>query len=516
MNQAPPRPGWHTAGLSVAVLLLLSLGLYRETSLFLVRLWNQWEIGEYAHGYLVLAIGLYLVYRKRETLASLTPCPSLMALFAVAASSLLWLAATVVDVLMVQSAALLLLIMSVIWAALGNQVARQLLLPVFFIGFALPVWSPLSSFLQELTADVVFWITRGFSVPALRQEHLIILPRGQLSIEEACSGLRYLLAALTLGTLYAYLNYQRFWSRVLVVVIAALAAILANIVRVFIVVYLAYATDMQHPLVKDHLSLGWFLFGGLVFVLLVLDVRLSRQSGGPDPGDRTGDKETAAVICRYGHFQRVLVLATTIGLIASGPAIAWWAHRQADVPQEIILELPAGAGGWSGPEITEDRWMPVYHGAITETRAYRKHGRELYLYVGHYPVQSQGRELINALNRISHQKIWRPVYPHGRVTKAGDQGVLEQLLESASGRQRLVWYRYRVAGWYTTNKYVAKGLQVLGLVTGRPQASVIAVSAGIEDDASETRKLLREFMSVMGQPLTRLVDGDLYQEPVRK
>ncbi len=268
---------WRVAGLSVVVLLLLTTVLYWQTLLYLTSLWNEVKIGEYAHGYLVVAISVYLILQNRRTLLSLNPCPDYRALPAVLAASLLWTVAALVDVEMMQSVGLLLLVLAVVWAALGNKVTRALLFPILFIGFAIPIWFPLSPLLQNLTADTVFGIIRMLGVPALRQENVIVLPAGSLSIDEACSGLRYLMAALTLGTLYAYLNYTSFRARLVVVLVSAGAGVLANMLRVFIVVYLGYTTDMQHPLVHDHLMMGWYLFGGLVAVLLFLDARVQRH-----------------------------------------------------------------------------------------------------------------------------------------------------------------------------------------------------------------------------------------------
>lgn len=500
------RTTWPVAALSLCGLLLIILGLYRETALYLAGLWSDWAVGEYAHGYLVLAISLYLVFRQREALAVLKPCPSGLALLGVAAASLLWLAAALVDVLMVQSAALLLLIMAVIWVALGNQVARRLLFPVMFIGFAIPLWSPLSAQLQGITADVVFWLTRVLGVPALRQEHVIVLPAGQLFIEEACSGLRYLLAGLTLGVLYAYLNYQRMPARVLVILVAAGAAIMANILRVLIVVYLAYKTDMQHPLIEDHLSLGWYLFGGVVFVLLFIDLWLSRY--GTDAGTVDRHPEIVAETCRQGYLRRIHVLLAAAVLIASAPGMARWGPGLPLQTGEVRLEFPTGMDGWSGPLVSRDSWMPVFHNAHADKRAYLKDGNELQLYVGYYPVQGQGSELINALNRISDVNSWHPVYPQARVREAGVTSVLEQELISASGQRRLVWFWYRVAGWNTTNRYAAKGLQVLGRVTRRPQASVFAIAVDMQGDLDDVQGVLREFLAAMVQPITYMVDGE--------
>ena len=70
-----------------------------------------------------------------------------------------------------------------------------------------------------------------------------------------------------------------------------------------------------------------------------------------------------------------------------------------------------------------------------------------------------------------------------------------------------MWYWYHVAGRSTTNKYAAKVLQVLGLVTGRPQASVVAEATDTGDDAGPARLVLGEFLAAMRAPLASLADG---------
>jgi EpsI family protein len=151
--------------------------------------------------------------------------------------------------------------------------------------------------------------------------------------------------------------------------------------------------------------------------------------------------------------------------------------------------------------------MPVYHGAVAEKGAYHKGSRELFLYVGYYPVQKQGSELIYYLNRISNEDIWKPQQIRGRLIGDGNRKVIEQVLKSDSGKQRLVWYWYRVGGLHTSSTYMAKGLQVLGLLTGKPHSAVIAVATDYGRDAGTARRTLAEFLSVMGPMLARGADG---------
>jgi exosortase A len=502
---------WPAALVAVGVLLALLVLCYRDTLLFVAGNWNQWANGEYyAHGYLALAIALYLIFRQRGALAGLQPCPAVPVLPAVAAAGLLWLVAALADVLLVQVIALWLLILTVTWALLGGTVTRLLLFPLLLLVFALPVWSPLPPLLQELTTDVVFWMTRLAGVPALRQEQLIVLPAGRLSIDESCSGLSYLLAALTLGMLYGYLSYRRLWARVLVMLIAAAAAIVANFLRVFIVVYVAYESDMQNSLVYEHFTLGWILFGVLVGLLLGIDVWLSRYidpAAGTDP-----DPSGAAPGCRQGYRRWGLVLTVMAALVAGPPLLAS-RLLAGDLPVgKDQPELPAGLAGWSGPLASEDGWMPVYHGAMVQRRSYRRDAQAVQLFLGYYPAQRQGRELIYALNRISDDVTWSQLYAHPHERRVGDQWVLEQELIDAEGHKRLVWYWYHVAGQQTVNRYAAKLLQVLGLLTGRQQAGVVAVATDIDAEPAAARRVLSEFLASMQRPLQRLFAVGIFTE----
>jgi EpsI family protein len=205
--------------------------------------------------------------------------------------------------------------------------------------------------------------------------------------------------------------------------------------------------------------------------------------------------------CPHGSLYRAGVLLLAAVLVVSGPVIASLLAGQANTGQAVAVELPAGSQGWSGPMQSADSWMPRFHGAVSSKQAYRKDGDSVWLYIGSYPVQSQGRELISDLNSIADPSLWQLQYSHGVVVASGDRRLLEQRIRSASGEQRLVWYWYRVAGVATTNRYMAKLLQVYGLVAGKPQASLVALATGIEEDVQDSRQRLKDFMLTFGPSL---------------
>ncbi len=500
---------WRWAISLFMVSFAVTLVVYLPTVQYLTGVWGDFAVGEYAHGYLVLAIAVYLVVINRERLAVRPPCPDARILPLLALAVFFWLLSALVDVQVAQALGLWSVVFALVWVLFGTRAALLLFFPLLYILFALPIWFPLSQLLQDMTADAVFFVTRLIQIPAYRHENLIVLSSGTLSIEEACSGLRYLMAALTLSTLYAYLNYQHILSRVTVVVTAALAAILSNFVRVFVVVYLGYKTDMQHPLVYDHLMLGWYLFGGVVVILLFIDNRVARMLNLEEkPEQPKRDDSTGIRPCAKGVAPVFVIWMCSVMLLVAGPLLLRMSVATQD-SQSVTsagvadggiintIVLPEKIGGWSRIPTEDDGWFPVYHGAMEAKYSYRKEGRQVTVFVGYYKNQHQGDEMVNDLNRIANKKVWRPQYVRDRLQHRQGYTVREQLLARTNSQNKLVWYRYNVSGKDTVNKYEAKLLQALGVFTGNAQAYVVAASTYSGSDTGEARKLLADFFADM-------------------
>ena len=65
----------------------------------------------------------------------------------------------------------------------------------------------------EFTADFTVGALRLMKFPVFREGSQFSLPSGNWSVVEACSGVRYLIASVTIGLLYAHLTYQRWYKR---------------------------------------------------------------------------------------------------------------------------------------------------------------------------------------------------------------------------------------------------------------------------------------------------------------
>lgn len=466
---------------------------YSDTFLYLFRQWSQYQVGGYDHGFLVVLISLYLLYDKRRQLFSVSLKGSYVGLLFVLATSLLWTIGSVSDVLVVQACSLLLILLAVVWAVCGFACLRVVAFPILYLVFAVPMWSFLSPPLQVLVADVVYPALRWLDIPALRDQHIIILPAGEFLIEETCSGLRYLLAALNLSVLYAYLNYTRFSARLLVVVIAAGTAIIANIIRVFIIIYVGYATEMQHPLVHDHLNFGWILFGILIFLLLIIDIWWHRKraksidSNAVQKENKTLEKKGVDRTEQPDFRMSMLIAGIVVLFSAMGPVLSYQAHKNSTEIEssKVNVELPVVNNDWLPGALGGDDWKPRFQGAVETLGDYQKAGQVLRLYVGYYPFQGQDKEMINEDNSLGDGQSWFPVYAQAQPVLTEKNDFLEQIVKSSQGIRRLVWYRYYIGGHLTTNPYIAKLFQVWGVFSGNRQAAVIVMGTPIMDNNIE-------------------------------
>src|SRR5690606_22399208 len=240
-----------------ALLSLLTLAYY-PTLREVFSVWSgAGDSSSYTHGFLVLGCGLYLILARRDQLAALRPQPSPWGLLPLAGASVLWFLAVVVGVQMLQMAVLPVLLLSLVWAVCGSAILRVV---------ALPLWQPLLPLLQDITTFVSHKVLRLLGKSVLVMGHYVYLPGGSFVIEEACSGLRFLLIGTILTLVNSHLNRHSFRQGAALLALVTLLAFVANWVRVVVVILIGDATRMQSPLVADHANLGWFIF--LIFTLL--------------------------------------------------------------------------------------------------------------------------------------------------------------------------------------------------------------------------------------------------------
>ena len=148
---APARRHSYAIAFTVVFLLAWVLAVYGRTTYAMVSTWEHSET--FAHGFVVIPICLYLLWRQRDILAAIEPRPFFPALLAIAAMGAVWLVGDRLSIISVTQFAMMAMVPLAVWAALGTQTLRALLFPLAFLFFAVPFGDFLVPPLMDWTAD---------------------------------------------------------------------------------------------------------------------------------------------------------------------------------------------------------------------------------------------------------------------------------------------------------------------------------------------------------------------------
>lgn len=478
------------AGLKAAsVLTIFSivavLAIYHGTVVSMIRVWQSSET--YAHGWIILPLSAWLIWRQRGTLAVIAPQFSPWGLVMGALTAALWLAADIIDVQVVKHFCLVAFIWSTVLTLLGGAITRQLLFPLGFLAFAVPVGEILIPTLMEITAWFSINAIRLTGVPVYRDGMFFALPSGDFEIAVACSGIRYLIASVALGTLFAYLSFHTLWKRLTFVGLSIVVPVVANGIRAYLIVMIAHLSDMKLAVGIDHFIYGWVFFGIVMFVLFMIGARFQEDPGGQQKHVNYiagSSGTTLAAAC-------VLLLATVYAVPVLGQSL-----RPATVDQSIPVGLPAATADWQGPLPVAIDYQPDYPNRSLQLSAtyQRADGEQVHLFIEYFdPADARG-ELVNDLNRVYGDDWIREDIGVRRSVMEGAHQVIETPVRRRA-TELIIWHWYELSSGSTVSGTRAKLLKLRDTLLGRFGGSaMIAVVAQIDYGESQTHELLEEFL----------------------
>jgi exosortase A len=477
--------------LSFAALFLVYFDTYRS----MMAIWSRSDT--YVHGYFVLPISLYLIWTLRAELRKLTPRADARAVALLGLAGLGWLAGRLAGVLVAEQYFAVASIPLLVWAVVGLPVVYRILFPLGYLLLLVPVGEALIPYLIEYTAAFAVTALRLTGVPVLQEGNLLTLPTSQWSVVEACSGIRYLIACITIGLLFAYLTYRSWRRRALFIALSVAVPIVANWVRAYLIVLIGHASDMKLAVGVDHLIYGW-IFYAVVMCLLLWGGSLFAD--GHEPAE-TSPNATGAVSVEPTRpapvYRTVIITCAAVLAAAIWPAWAGFAAARAggagNAPATSSFTFPDKVGEWPS-DGTKTPWEPHYVGAgFTGMRIYGDRRSWVGIHVALYPEQAQGEELVSSANSlVGPESRWRQPRREIRVD-GGPLSVEEAVLTGPDG-VLLVWKWYWIAGQSTSSKIWAKALESKErlLLRSPSSAGIVLFTDGNDEQAARAR--LEEFL----------------------
>lgn len=340
-------PGWWAA-LGWLGLGLAALGLaFQAEAAAAIRTWSS--SATYNHGWLILPIALWLAWSRRDRLAGLRPEPAPWLALLALPPALAWLAAERLGIMEGRQFAAIGFVWVLALAVLGWRACRAMAAPLLYLVFLVPFGAFVTPALQTITARMIDHLLDLTDIPHYVDDLIIETPAGVFLVAEACAGLRFLIAAIAFGALYAFVMFRSPGRRLIVMALALVVPILANGVRAFGIVLLGHYLGSAEAAAADHVVYGWVFFS-VVILLLILAGLPFREDQAPEPAApvaaaQAPTSQAPTSQAPAGPAPRGATLAgaalLAAGIAGAAPATGLALDRAGgEAPQRLALALP--------------------------------------------------------------------------------------------------------------------------------------------------------------------------------
>ena len=495
-------------GLAIPALLTswaLVLAVYLGTSASLIRAW--WSSDLYSHGFLVLPVAGYMLWRRRYALRALPVRPFIWGIAGIGLAGLTWLIGEATATNTLRHLGLIGMLQGLYLTILGPAIARKSVYPLLFLLMAVPFGSGLIEPLQLVTAQGAVVLLQATGIPVYLDGYLLTIPAGQFHIAEACAGLRFLLSTFALAWLAGDILYTSPWRRLAFFGLAIVVPLVANTLRAYMILLIATLSGPGAAATFDHVTYGLVFLGCVMLLLLLAGLSFRDRSPVATATAQAPASPPQSARASVPGFGAVALLALAIAAL---PAVFGGGGDRVQAPTaEIALAAPKAAAPWRAMPDGTAHWRPSVPGVDAEIlRSYTSGAAQVALYIGYFAEERQGAEAVNELTDWAGPNGWRKLPITESVLPVDDAPLETPCLRLARGdERRLVCYWYWVDGQMTASPYLAKLLRARAQIFGGlGSAAVLAVGASYAERPETALEVLRSFLAA-AEPLDPLLDA---------
>jgi exosortase len=262
-------PQQFRAGRKIWILIALIFIVYLPVLYDLVFDW--YTDSNYSHGFLILPIALWLIWRKRKELAQIHARQNRLGLAFIIGSLFLLIAGTAGAEYFTARVSFVFLLFSISLYMFGWPFTRKIWFAFFFMLFMIPIpyviYYSITFPMQLFASKVSTTILSEIGLPLLRQGNIIHIPNYSLEVAEACSGIRSLFSLLALGALYAYFTQPNKIKAIILFLSTIPIAIAGNVFRITMTALAAHTISPKFAEGALHEISGLLVF---LFSLILL------------------------------------------------------------------------------------------------------------------------------------------------------------------------------------------------------------------------------------------------------
>lgn len=264
------HPSKNALNISLLIAVLIFLGLLFNDTLYQTgRI--CWEVEDYSHGLILPFISLYFLWGKREQIVNSSVANfSFIGLTLSILGLVIFSLGTVSNLLFATWFSFFPTVIGMSFLIFGAEAGKQIAMPLLLMFMAKPMPDALVPKLffplQVIAAKLSAWVLDLLGVPVFLKGNIIEIPGLSLMVEEACSGMRSVMALLTVSVIVLYSTRVSNILKATIVGLSIIVAIALNMLRVAATGILAHFYDKSA-------AEGFFHgFSGLVTFILGLTI----------------------------------------------------------------------------------------------------------------------------------------------------------------------------------------------------------------------------------------------------
>ncbi len=257
--------------IKLSIIFILLIIIYLPTFIWMMIRFEATET-YYSHGYLVPLISLVLIYLKRDKLKALKKDTSTLGLILIIASLALYIITLILNIGFMGGVSLLITLVGLSLYLGGVNYTKEIWFPLFFLIFMVPLPRILvihiSFKMKLLAAKAGTFLINKLGITAFCDGSIVYLPNTILTVGSPCSGLRSLIALLGLGALFAYVADLPKAKKYLLFLVSIPLAFMGNILRITLLLWIAYKYGSEVATGKFHDYSGYAIFVFTLFGLI--------------------------------------------------------------------------------------------------------------------------------------------------------------------------------------------------------------------------------------------------------
>lgn len=506
---------WRTPALLWIILgvgLALAIASAFDGLVEMVQRWNTSE--EYGYGYMIPVITLFLIWQRKDKLATLPFTGSWVGVTVLILGVLVTLVGQLSTLHTITQYGFLIALIGGAYGLMGRAAFKVIMVPLLLLFLMVPLpsflFNNLSSQLQLISSEIGVAVIRLFGVSVYLAGNVIDLGSFKLQVVEACSGLRYLFPLLSLSVIASYFYQAAVWKRLVLIFSSIPITVFMNSFRIGVIGVLV---DIGGPTQAEgflHQFEGWIVFMACVGLLLGEVALLSMVGRDRRPFREVFGLElpmplpagvvmVGRAIPRQAYAALILLAAGVVGALMVG-------GRVEITPKRLTFDtFPLTLGGWHGDPgtlesiVLDQLKLNDYILADYQDAA----GHMVNFYVAYYASQRSGASAHSPRSCLPGS---------GWVMKWLDPATLapgltvNRLLISKGDSRQLVYYWFKQRNRELTNEYVVKWYLLWDALTrNRTDGALVRLTTPLQpaENLKAADARLRNFAAIA---VPRLID----------